>query len=228
MDIKPLPRDPTPEERLFRIIREGKALQAQDLPLPPTDPETAAGTVHVKKAKRAAMRLAESGFLRRFRKSFFTMRTVNGALATSLATLCMYFVVTQFLWKESLSATFMQKAAAPSAANSGTMPSLVMLGDLKQEIAPVKGRNLFQPWKPDPVSESSAAPSTPQPPQGASGRFKLSGIYMSDPPEALLEAVDDKKTYAVTAGTEIKGIKIKEVRADGVVVIEGDTERLIQ
>ena len=238
MALETPPREPTPEERLFKIIQEGKSASVSVTENVPADisPEEDLSArepegLRVKKARRAKT-VFDDAAIRGLGKRFFTLETVNRLLLTCLITLFIYFASTQVLWKESLSDAFMQKSNALVMPPVGLSPELLSVGDLGTDLADVSKRNLFQPYRP-PEPSAQAPVEAPPPTPGnilsqVSGHLKLSGIYMSDEPEALLEATDEKKTYAVSAGSQIKGIKVKEVRADGVVLTDGQSEKVIQ
>ena len=247
MASEPSQREPTPEERLFKIIQEGKADPLaeegrgdllRERPLVDkaavSDPAPPPAT-HEKKARRAMNIFNDPLVLRSLQRKILTSQTANRLLLTCLVTFFLYFVCTQFIWKESLSDAFMQKtgAVAPAPVSPEMLSGMSLGEDLGSDLSDVKKRNLFQPWRPpEPAPEAAASQPALAAPSGvldtAASQLKLSGIYMSDEPEALLESTDEKKTYAVARGTEIKGVKVKEVRPDGVVLTDGQNEKVIQ
>jgi len=252
MSSEPPQRQPTPEERLFKIIQEGKASEDKEdtilsapasavVDLPMVLPslkkmlgETAApaGEVHEKKAKRAMSVLNDPALMRGFGEKFFTIRTANRALLTCLITLSVYFIAIQFLWRESLGEAFIQKVNSIGVPSVRAVSSVLSVDDLNRDLGDIRKRNLFQPWRaPDPESQPAQAlsqGSAASPLSSAIGHLKLTGIYLSDKPEALIEAADEKKTYAVSTGSQLKGLKVKEIRADGVVVTDGQNETMLR
>lgn len=241
MASEPSQRELTPEERLFKIIQEGKADPAadegkqdllRDQPVVDGPPAEALDPVHEKKARRAMTIFGDPAVINSLKKKFFTSQTGNRLLLTCFVTFFLYFLSTQFIWKDSMSDAFMQKTSAIGAVPAQPLSGLFSNDGVNEDLSEVKKRNLFQPWRPEPVAEAPAVAEAPQSPSGtlaaAASQLKLSGIYMSDEPEALLEAIDEKKTYAVSKGSEIKGVQVKEVRADGVVLTDGQNDKVIQ
>ena len=124
----------------------------------------------------------------------------------------------------------MQKANAMTPSPPMELPPDLFSVDVSK--ASVPERNVFQQYrppapkpveapKPDAVVEN---PST----LSALANFKLTGIYMGEVPEALVETIDEQKTYALKAGSELRKVQVKEVKAEGVVFTDGKTEQLLK
>lgn len=257
MDSNPQSKDLTPEERLFKIIQDGEkadeksdtlsvsgrdadakeeALLEEGLLSKPSRPLAASPEekfseedLHLKKARRALSSLnaqelfGEKGFRR-----FLTIKTANRALLLTLVVLLIYFLNVQVITKASPNAEFLKKAGAGGAAPMNIPADLFSARLDSEELAK---RNLFQPWRPLPPSEANAPVAEAAAPQttfSIMSTMKLSGVYLSDVPEALIEATDEKKTYAVKAGSVIKGLTVKAVKAEGVVLTDGKSEATLQ
>ncbi len=241
------PRDLTPEERLFRIIQEGEKSEEGDdtlvvssgkpepakvsVPPPPTPAEGpqegfSDRDIQAKKARRAVMSAASAApFLQDALRRFFSIRTINRLLAVSLSGFLVYFSASQFFLREDPAEVFMKKASAMNAAALELPPNLFSVED--KDLGGVTQRNIFHPWKELPplapvVPEKPAAPSNSL--VSVAATLKLSGIFLGDIPEALVEVTDEKKTYVVSKGMTIKGIQVKEVRPDAVILTDGQSE----
>lgn len=238
----------TPEERLFKIIQDAekapedetlvvssKAAAAADAPVPALEPaaetEEHAADVNLKKATRAAKlgSLQSDTFWRDFRKNIVSIPTLNRALSVVLAGLIAY-CVSVFMFKDPAAERFAKRGESAFAAPQFPA-NLLPTGSY--DFSTFASRNLFQPWRPPPPPEPSAAAAqgsaapTPQL-SSALSNLKLSGVYIGDDPEALIEAIDEKKTYTVSKGSEIKGLKVVEVQPDGVLLTDGNSQQLLR
>ena len=59
-------------------------------------------------------------------------------------------------------------------------------------------------------------------------KLKLSGIYLGDTPEALIEDTEEKRTYTVNVGSQVKGLTVKEVHTESVVLSDGQSETVLR
>lgn len=247
------PNELTPEERLFKIIQEGEKSPADETltvssdkvsETPLADPffETisteqvlkspadnlSVNEIHAKKAVRAnaaVRRLLKDGALH----GMVSLQTANRALIATLGILLISFVSGQVFFRDSPGLEFMKKANAMGAPAIDAPSNLF---DVQVSAETFPPRNVFRPWKaPDPAAAGSGDTATTLMPGALSGvisNLKLSGIYLSEIPEALIEAVDEKKTYSVRKGSEIRGLKVKEVKEDGVILTDGRVDQLLQ
>jgi hypothetical protein len=249
MEPDPKRKELTPEERLFKIIQEAEksgkddtlvaspdkeATSASASAVPARDPREGfydrflAGAnehdVNVKKARRALL-LAAGGAASRLSR-LATLQTLNRALAGALTVAVLYLAISQ-ITQESASAQFLRKAEGLG------MPPLELPADLASggaagDFAELAERDLFHPWKAEPPPAAAPQAGVAVPAPASFSQLKLSGIYLGEVPEALVEAVDEKKTYTVAAGSVVKGLTVKEVRADGVVLSDGRAEHVLQ
>lgn len=253
MPQKDKPKDLTPEERLFKLIQEGEKTGEKDDTLIASpesgflkpiafEEDTPAGggslpapslteeEIHEKKATRA-------GSFRRYKTSSFTLeslqnvlslKTLNRILGACFLLSLFYFVTSHGLVRESPGDDFMLKANAMPKATPVEVPA--NLFSVNVSGASVPQRNVFQPYRPPapkPV-ETAAAPPDVGALQAAIANLKLTGIYMGDTPEALVETVDEQKTYAVKVGSELKNLKVKNVRPEGVLFTDGKAEQMLK
>lgn len=161
---------------------------------------------------------------------FTTVKTTNYALTGVLAFLVFYFLTNQVFVKESSSADFMKRANAMTAPSLEYPSHLFGVDEVNKNLETVANRNAFQPWKPPAPKPVDA--SGPVIPSGLLAsvvpNLKLSGIYFGEQPEALIEATDEKRTHTVGVGGKIKGLTVKEIKPDGVVLTDGSAEQIIR
>jgi hypothetical protein len=252
MDLKPKPKDLTPEERLFKIIQEGEKKQDDTLIVSsektsseeqeadvsmPAFKETVSDSpsqheINIKKAFRAARTAGPDLFKVRSFTGFLSVKNANRTLFATLLSLLFYFLVSQIFLKESIGSDFMKKANFGEAQMAGVPVELFnQTVQIQPETLPK--RKVFQPWKPAPPDAAAGQGESGGGAQGQGSlagmtNLKLSGIYVGEDPEALIEAVDEKKTYTVGVGSEIRGLKVKKVSEEGVVLTDGQSERLLQ
>ncbi|MBI4432249.1 MAG: hypothetical protein HY592_02050 [Candidatus Omnitrophica bacterium] len=262
-------REPTPEERLFKIIQESEEAKEKDDTLivsstKPSEPEPAAPQSPVfedesvklgqfaekLEAHPAAVALDEphsdrpgrrfalpsfqslqgARLSKQFFRRFATVKLVNHTLAGVLGVLMIYFLTNQVFTKESPSADFLRRANAMSTPNLELPPNLFNMQEVNQGVEVIANRNAFQPWKP-PVPKVIVATGPVIPAglmQSVVPNLKLTGIYFGEQPEALIEAVDEQRTYTVSKDDKIKGIIVKEVKPDGVVLTDGAADHFLQ
>ncbi len=128
----------------------------------------------------------------------------------------------------------MKRANAESPEPVEIPRAFFVVEGASNHFSAVDERNVFRPWQP-PAEPAPAPAAAAAPNQSSSGQlqqkaaaFKLTGVYFGDEPEALVEATDEKRTYTLKAGSEIRGIKVKEVKEDGVVFTDGQSEFLLK
>ncbi|MBI2094977.1 MAG: hypothetical protein HYT89_02285 [Candidatus Omnitrophica bacterium] len=228
---------------MFKIIQEAEKSESGDDTLvvsspPKPEPVKAAPLVasgspqegfsdrdiNVKKARRAMTSgaAAAESLLQDTLRHFFSIHTVNRLLGLALAGFVAYFASSQFFLREDPADVFMKKASAMNAAALELPPDLFSVPD--KDLGGVVQRNIFRPWKaaPPPSAQPSAEPSNSL--VAIASTLKLSGIFLGDIPEALIEVTDEKKTYVVSKGMTIKGAQVKEVGPDAVILTDGQSE----
>ena len=163
-------------------------------------------------------------------QQLFSLKVLNRVLALFTVALILLFVTDLFFIKSDPIELFFKKTnliASPEQALADVPLAAGVIPDTQS----ISQRNVFRPW----VQPQVAAPQVSvasDPSSGYSSKVltnvKLVGIYMDDTPEALMEAVEEKRTYVVQAGSEIKGMKVKEIKAEGVVLSDGKEEYFLQ
>ena len=198
--------------------------------------------VNLKKARRAMdlnLLPGQSFSLENF-QSFLTVRHANRLLFAGLVVFLFYFVTNQFFLQTAPNGIFKNKIGVVAMPPFDPPANPLELGNLQSNLETMAKRNIFQPWKPPPPVAPATVPvpagqpdpaANPAPSptlQGVISKLKLSGIYLGDIPEALIEDTDEKKTYTVYAGSQIKGVTVKEVSAESVVLSDGQSESVLQ
>lgn len=125
----------------------------------------------------------------------------------------------------------MAKAQVSSAAPMEDPSELFEAREVDENYQTLADRNVFQPYR---SQEKPRPVPTPEPQPAASNlaaiasTMKLSGTYLSDQNEVLIELLDEKRTVSVPQGGTLKGVTVKEVRSDSVVLSDGVTEFTLQ
>lgn len=83
-------------------------------------------------------------------------------------------------------------------------------------VEEIRKKDIFSP-----ASSESIGSKTPYVPSGLrelAKNLSLVGIYMGMYPEAMVEDKTEKKTYFLKQGNEIKGLKVKEILPDRIIL----------
>jgi hypothetical protein len=213
----------SPEEKLFNIIQSGK------------DPASA----YKQKRAQAAKGLnrffpglinelkhtaqgqdedAPTTAILGFEFERIDLRLVNNALAIvlfSLIGLVVYFTANNkpgFLNVSSFVSPTSLQVLKPKAVES--------YKPLDYYIEEVKNRDIFRPVT---AAAGVASPAKANL-QAIAKDLSLSGIYQGKNSEAIIEDKTNKKVYFLKQGDEIKGLKVKQVFKDRVILQSGDEE----
>ena len=224
------PKDLTPEERLFKIIQDSEKSSEGDTLLVSDNKknEELRAEAVFEDDKKTEKPITEKGdsFFAGLGAKIFSIRFANRVLFVLFAGVLVFFVGHQFAAKYSPSDLFMKRANAMDVPVMHLPENFFVVQNLNREA--FSDRNVFKPWK-QPAPEATATATGPSSTVATlAAQLKLSGIYQDAVPEALLEALDEKKTYVVSAGKQIKGLTVKEVKSNGVLVTDGQSEFLIQ
>jgi len=98
---------------------------------------------------------------------------------------------------------------------------------VEEILASITSRSLFQPktGEPDPKEAAAAAAAGPL---GVLENFKLVGIAWGSIPEAMIREVKEGRTFFLKEGEKIRGVVVKEILKDRVIVEhEGQTKELM-
>ena len=254
MEPKPEPNPLTPEERLFKIIQESeKPGKGDDTLVASSEPATERGGpgpaaqpdgsgaavgvqdpgVQMKKARRALSldAFVDEAWVGGMRRQVLSVRTLNRVLAACLGILALYFLGSQ-VFRRPPAAEFAKKTGAARPPVLEMSSDLFSTQDVEKQIAEVGRRNIFQPWSEAARAAVAAVSPAAVSSEALSARvasLKLSGIYAEgDSPEALVEDTEEKKTYMVAPGSQFKGLTVKDVKEDSVLLTDGESEYILQ
>jgi type II secretory pathway component PulC len=107
--------------------------------------------------------------------------------------------------------------SAPSTGFIGIQSKIEDYKPLKVYIEEVKKRDIFRPVQ---AAGTVAKFSL----QGLTKDLVLSGIYQGKYPEAIIEDKTTKKVYFLKEGDEVKGLKVKSILKDRVILQYGEEE----
>ncbi|MFA6078783.1 MAG: hypothetical protein WC779_03445 [Candidatus Omnitrophota bacterium] len=199
----------TPEEKLLKIIE---------------NPDVEKRRVHHGAGKSAAPALASMGsILKSLHIDKDVLKYIDLKMANKIvAVLCVFFTIFWIIdfingdkeFKKRLDKV--KKEASVAAAPIELIP----IPDVKMAelLAQVKKRNIFTllPPKAEVVKSQEM--------QQLAVDLKLVGIIWSDNPQAMVEDSKGAKTYLVSTGDTVAGMKIKTIFKDKVIVTNGDQE----
>ena len=199
----------TPEEKLLKIIE---------------NPDVEKRRVPHGAGKSAAPALASMGsILKSLHIDKDVLKYIDLKMANKIvAVLCVFFTIFWIIdfingdkeFKKRLDKV--KKEASVAAAPIELIP----IPDVKMAelLAQVKKRNIFTllPPKAEVVKSQEM--------QQLAVDLKLVGIIWSDNPQAMVEDSKGAKTYLVSTGDTVAGMKIKTIFKDKVIVTNGDQE----
>ncbi len=198
---------PPPEEKLLRLIR---AKQAR----PASEAGTAAASAHAVPAPLALL----TGVAERAVKGQIPWPKLAAAgLAAALGIEVLWLLVQLLRPLPPVALPAVQDAAQTEERASAAPEAL-------PSLAGSVSRPLFA------ASGGSSAPAEYRPPsapaKGLASRLSLMGIVSGDPPQAIIEDSETKKTYFVTTGQPIVEGAVLEQVLDNRVVLSLDGERI--
>lgn len=96
-------------------------------------------------------------------------------------------------------------------------------------LAPITGRNLFQPKTTEPPPDLTAPPPAAKSVESpVLESLQLVGIAWGTEPEAMIREKTEGRTFFLKQGDELKGVVVKEILKDRVIVeFEGQTKEII-
>ncbi|MBF0253545.1 MAG: hypothetical protein HQL11_00225 [Candidatus Omnitrophica bacterium] len=156
------------------------------------------------------------------------VRNINAFLVVVLLAVTTYFVAEVFVMKATPEDRFVSRISTQIKAPSvlDVPRDLFDLVDIEENGDVFAERNIFQPWTPKAIvaGENTAESEPSARLSQVAGKLRLTGIYLSDHPEALIEDIEEQRTYTVGVGGLVKGIKIVKIEANGVVISDGNAE----
>ncbi len=195
----------TPEEKLLRII-ESPGEAPRNLP-------------------RARMDIHTSGlFLKtwlahsrnRFKKTI-TLRAVNQAIL-ALCALTTLYLVFDFLMGMPNSSMIQRLEKTAKKAGVGNI-SIEALNPLSLYLNEVSQHNIFSLPEPPPVEEAvTQQPAVSETLKNMVQTFRVVGIIWSDVPQVMIEDSKEGRTYSLTRGSLLKGVRVKDILRDRVIL----------
>ncbi|MBI4412264.1 MAG: hypothetical protein HY541_07260 [Deltaproteobacteria bacterium] len=101
---------------------------------------------------------------------------------------------------------------------------------VEEFLTPITSRNLFQPKteEPPPPDAPAVPPPGPAAPSGVFESLQLVGIAWGTRPEAMIREKSEGRTFFLKQGDELKGVLVKEILRDRVIVeYEGETKEIL-
>lgn len=215
----------SPEERLFKIIQENKNSPPKDRKGEtdkagrPTVLNWAGRLLGGIKRGRSGDGAVPAGTFGGLPVKLQNVdpKTINKALGViliALLILVVYYVINKRY--------NIEKITAAVSSVPAQLPRSQAIEDFKPEqfyIAEVAKRDIFHP-----VGTNLKVETGKSTLKELTKDFSLAGIYQGEYPEAMIEDKNAKKTYFLKAGDEIKGIKVKSILKDGVILQYGEEE----
>ncbi len=227
----------SPEERLFKIIQEDKnsprsSTEGRD-PLP--ENEGPGGAERINKQKPTGgigrffaglMKRGKTGEVPEEEEVFGGLfvklqnvdpKTVNKTLIVILVVLTIlvvYYAMSKRYNIERIAGAVSSIPAPPPRART--------IEDFKPGqfyVEEVKRRDIFHP-----ISEKVKTSVTKSTLQEMAKDLSLAGIYQGVYPEAMIEDKAAKKTYFLKEGDEIKGLKVKSILKDRIILRYGEED----
>ncbi len=202
----------TPEEKLLRIIE---------------NPSGAMG--HMRRPRprqdfKLTFKLLKAKYGPRF-KEFVSIKAVNAVL------FCISILITVFLsidfWLGIPRATAISRLELLAKAQNIGDLVINRLDPLELYLQEIAQRNIFSLPQPKEVAEEVAPVKTSMPEARVakvSQNLKLVGIIWSDVPQAIMEDTARESTHLVSRGSFIKGMRVKEILKDRVILSYDDHE----
>jgi len=199
----------SPEEKLLRLIR-GKGSSAA--------PATPHGTLPLK--PHAAGRRGQSSVRSRWRLPTWWLTGLNVALACVVIGELVALLVLVVKPVPSVAVDLPK----PAATTDQLAPPLI---ESTPSLVSAVSHPIFQIPSHQPGSTRSGGSAAPsQQAKSLAARLSLIGIVAGNPPQAIIEDSETKKTHFVTAGQRvIEGLTVEEVRNDRV-VLDLDGEKI--
>jgi len=202
--------DFSPEEKLLNIIEEnegGGAFKKSSKDI--KDPD--ASKTPVKNLIEWFRGICSK---RKWSLSELNLKLVNGLLAALLAALVIFLAADFIASRPDLKKIYpkVSDLAASIPLNKG---SISLLEPVSNYITASKKRDIFNPL---PVTLPEKLKENPSLLIDLIKDLRLVGIYWSEDPEAMIENAKEKKTYFLKIGQIIKGVKIKAILKDRVIL----------
>lgn len=224
-------KDISPEEKLFNAVKGDKTKSVP--PVPEIKSPTEKTALWKKMFGSPALKMSSAG---KPLLSAVPSSQLPGIDLKRLNFLLVVVLVFLGLWL-GYKISYERQAAAKLniSAPKGDVPAFVYsegieaFKPLEDYLGEIQKKDIFHPFaktpEPAPVVEEvkpvQAGPSI----KDLMKNLSLAGIYEGKDMEAMIEDKELKKTYFVKQGDEVKGMKVKEILQDRVVLQLGDEEQ---
>lgn len=203
----------SPEEKLFNIIQQGKQPSGGALNLKAPGIKLSLHNAAISLSGLFRGRLPFS-----FKSCDLDLAAINKILAGILIAAALITGYCAFYGPRQLRRAL--KPQRPIAAAGLKSNNIIPLGPLASFSDTVLNRDIFKPGNTQPAS----ARTGPWRLQELAKDLKLVGIYQGHTPEVMIEDTTLKKTYFLKEGEEVKGVFIKSITKDKVVLSSGSEE----
>lgn len=214
-----MPENISPEERLFNVIQDNRSSDPKKKPeaLKRKFDSKAIGDFLLHLLPQAKNQKALTAQNLQISLQSLDLKTANNGLIWILAILIVIAVIYSLTAKQDVS-----KIAKLSGSVSAQILKNRPVEDFKSVstyLDDVRKRDIFRP-----------VPRQAQPGAASAGLkelikdLSLSGIFEGEYPEVIIEDKPAKKSYFLKTGEDIKGIKVKTILKDRVILQYGDEE----
>lgn len=224
-NTKNMPDNISPEERLFKVIRQEKKNGVTPRPGPRGIKGFLAGLGRGRErfAERPRpLRVAATGAPTAFSITLSEIepKTINRLLAITLAGLAAFVI--HLAVNERPSVTTIVKRVAAIPAGPAEAKAIEAFKPMNFYLAEVEKRDIFQP-----VTEAKLAAGKPKPQKVALDKLreiaaglKLQGISWGQSPKAMVKSENEEKMYFLGEGQTIgsTGVKVKAIHKNKIVI----------
>ena len=216
-------KEASPEERLFKIIKEGKKTPDENILKLKSGPKP--GGWLLSWFKKDPLPVGSGSSLKIFGAQFknIDINSLNKILFCILGVLMMVVFYTALIKKIASPALIPPRANTEIWVN-GKKPEAFK--PITAYLGEVDKRDIFHPIAPPAPPQTEVKPQ-PKPEINANELIKdlkLSGIYRGKDSEAIIEDKTSKKIYYVKTGDKVNNLRVKNILEDRVIFEAGEKE----
>lgn len=212
----------TAEERLFKAIENGGVtVDKGDKGDEGRGVNFSAGLSRILESLKrfSPLKAREGG--RPIKSSGFDLAFVNRMLGALVGLGLVGSIANSFFFKPDINRVY--NRVVQMTVSSGNGPAVAVRKPVDEYVASIAQRNLFQPG-----AKIEAMPTTAGPSSLPSGgveetlsNLQLVGISWGAYPEAMIRDKKEGRTYFIKQGLQFKGVLVKEIQKDRIVVEYG-------